>query len=190
MNNNSHKTVKQKREAGAALITSLLILLLLTIIGLGSMSATTLEEKMAGNSRDRELAFQAAEAALSIGENKVLELFNLTHGGLKVPEYLNSNAANHSCDSNPGGNIQGTCGPHGPILEPLGTTNWNHALVVGHGLKAHDSGSNTDLKAPKYFVELVRKNGDDYIFRVTAKGFGGDSDAVVILQSTVILDIP
>jgi len=51
------------------LIISLMLLLLLTIIGVTAMNNVTLEERMAGNLRDADLAFQAAEAALRDGEN-------------------------------------------------------------------------------------------------------------------------
>lgn len=57
-----------RRESGAALIVALLIMLMMTVIGLTAMSTSTLEEKMAGNMRDQQLAFQAAETALLDGE--------------------------------------------------------------------------------------------------------------------------
>ena len=56
------------RQKGAALVTSLIILLMLTLMGVAAMQTTTLEEKMAGNLRNENLAFQAAEAALRAGE--------------------------------------------------------------------------------------------------------------------------
>ncbi len=55
-------------ESGAALIVALIMLLLITIVGVSAMQTTTMEEKMAGNLRDRHVAFQAAEAALREGE--------------------------------------------------------------------------------------------------------------------------
>ena len=55
-------------QSGAVLIISLIMLLLLTLIGTTSMQTTTLEEKMAGNMRDRNIAFQAAESALRDAE--------------------------------------------------------------------------------------------------------------------------
>jgi type IV pilus assembly protein PilX len=61
-----------RAQRGAALVVSLIILLLMTIIGVSSMQTTTLEERMAGNLRDQNLAFQSAEAALIEGE-KYLE---------------------------------------------------------------------------------------------------------------------
>jgi type IV pilus assembly protein PilX len=55
-------------QSGAVLIISLIMLLLLTIIGASSIQTTSLEEKMAGNLRNANLAFQAAESALRAGE--------------------------------------------------------------------------------------------------------------------------
>lgn len=59
-------------QQGAVLIVSLLILLVMTIIGITSVQVTTLQEKMAGNLRDKSVAFQAAESALRAGENLLL----------------------------------------------------------------------------------------------------------------------
>jgi type IV pilus assembly protein PilX len=58
-------------QSGAVLIISLIMLLLLTLIGASSMQTTTLEEKMAGNMRDRNIAFQAAESALRDAEQDI-----------------------------------------------------------------------------------------------------------------------
>lgn len=52
------------RQGGAVLVISLIMLLMLTLIGISSMSTVTLEEKMVGNMRDHNLAFQAAEAGI------------------------------------------------------------------------------------------------------------------------------
>jgi Tfp pilus assembly protein PilX len=50
--------------AGAVLITGLLILAVMTILGLGFMRGTILQERMTGNLKEQAGAFQAAEAAL------------------------------------------------------------------------------------------------------------------------------
>lgn len=55
-------------QTGAALIVGLVMLLVMTMIGVSAMQTNLLEEKMAGNYRDRDLAFQAAEAALRDAE--------------------------------------------------------------------------------------------------------------------------
>lgn len=52
------------RQHGAVLIVSLILLLVMTLIGVFAMRDTILQERMAGNARDRDMAFQAAEGAL------------------------------------------------------------------------------------------------------------------------------
>jgi len=59
------------RQNGAVLAMALVFLLLLTIIGISAITTTTLQEKMSGNMLDRNLSFQAAEAALRDGERHV-----------------------------------------------------------------------------------------------------------------------
>ncbi len=56
------------RQSGAALITSLIFLTVLTILGMSSLGTALLESRMAGNARDRNIAFQAAEMGLRDAE--------------------------------------------------------------------------------------------------------------------------
>lgn len=62
------KTTTVHDQSGAVLIIGLVFLVLLTIIGMTAMQVTTMQEKMAGNARDHDLAFQNAEAGLRNGE--------------------------------------------------------------------------------------------------------------------------
>lgn len=65
-------------QRGTALVISLVFLLLLTLLAVTAVSTSTLEEKMAGNLKDKHLAFQAAEAALVDAE---LHIRNNTPSG-------------------------------------------------------------------------------------------------------------
>src|SRR3989344_628961 len=65
------KRFSPPRQRGVALIMALVFLLLLTILGIAALNTTSLEEKMANNVKDRNLAFQAAESALVVAENWV-----------------------------------------------------------------------------------------------------------------------
>lgn len=56
------------RQRGTALIFSLIMLLILTVIAITAVTTSTLNEKMAGNLRDKELALQSAESAVRSGE--------------------------------------------------------------------------------------------------------------------------
>ncbi|MBK9615502.1 MAG: hypothetical protein IPO35_08275 [Uliginosibacterium sp.] len=52
------------RQSGAALVVGLVVLVMLTLLGIAAMRTSALEERMAGNLRDSNIAFQSAEAAL------------------------------------------------------------------------------------------------------------------------------
>lgn len=58
-------------QRGITLVMTLVFLLLLTILGVTAINTSTLQEKMSGNLRDQDVAFQAAESALRGGEDSV-----------------------------------------------------------------------------------------------------------------------
>ncbi|MEX2469322.1 MAG: PilX N-terminal domain-containing pilus assembly protein [Pseudohongiellaceae bacterium] len=57
-----------QRQRGAILLFCLVFLAVLTMMGLSGMESATLEERMSGNMRDHEVAFNAAESALQGAE--------------------------------------------------------------------------------------------------------------------------
>ena len=63
---------QNNKQTGSALIVALSILLVLTILGISSLRTSSLEERMAGNTRDAQLAFAAAEAALREAEEFII----------------------------------------------------------------------------------------------------------------------
>src|SRR5436305_2096572 len=58
------RITSRERERGAVLIVALLFLVILTMLGVTAMTGTTMEQRMAGNSKDLAVAMQAAEAAM------------------------------------------------------------------------------------------------------------------------------
>ncbi len=61
------KSMKQaSSQNGAALITALIFMVILTMLALSSMNTSTLEERMAANSQEVNRAFQTAESGLEI----------------------------------------------------------------------------------------------------------------------------
>jgi len=52
-------------QQGAVLITALIMLVILTLLGLSSISTTTMEERMAANTQEITRAFQAASTGLA-----------------------------------------------------------------------------------------------------------------------------
>ena len=55
-------------QRGTVLAISLMFLVVLTVIGLGGMSVSSLDERMAGNMRNSDIALQAAETVLREAE--------------------------------------------------------------------------------------------------------------------------
>ncbi len=83
-------------QAGSALIVSLIMLLLISLIGVGSMQGTILQERMASNLQDRNIAFQASERALRAGEDWLAAnaLSALTNDRLVDPATWDGTGAN------------------------------------------------------------------------------------------------
>lgn len=69
MNRNTRFSESPKNtQQGFVLIVALVLLLVLTMLGLAAAQSTSLEERMAGNARNHDLAFQAAEAGLNAAQ--------------------------------------------------------------------------------------------------------------------------
>ena len=162
-------------QRGAVLIVSLIFLLIVTLIAVGSMRDTILEEKMAGNTRDRNLAFQSAESGVREAEQFIEGIASLGNFGTTAGLY-------------------GQTEPEPVFWSP---TTWSDATY--HVVAASDFGS---YAAPRYMVKHFttvvgtegamnmsgygdnKGTGDVTIFKITARGTGGNADsAEVILRS-------
>lgn len=63
--------IKSKKQNGAALVISLVILAVVSLIGVAAMQNSSLELKLVASTKDRATAFQAAEAALDLYEKSL-----------------------------------------------------------------------------------------------------------------------
>jgi len=68
-------------EEGVVLVVALILLLVLTLIGISSISTTSFESIISGNDRSSNAAFYAAEAALHVGMKMIPDK---VHIGSKV----------------------------------------------------------------------------------------------------------
>lgn len=71
-------------QRGFALIVSMIILLVMTVLVVNAVRHTSLNEKMSGNYMDRTRAFQAAEQGLRQGEAALANDLCSTTGGCRV----------------------------------------------------------------------------------------------------------
>lgn len=170
---------------GAALIISLVLLVLITILGIASLRGVVLEEKMASNYYDRSLAFQAAESALRVGESVALAASQEVpphQAALALTPATSVAECSSVCSS-------GMCPPPGDICPDrwnLPNPPWVSATSVN---LTDQAGT-----APQYFIEFLGNNfpcdpSDASSptgcarYRITARSQPGDGRAEVILQS-------
>lgn len=163
-----------KNQRGAILFVALVLLLVLTLIGVTAMQTTTLQERMAGNLRDKNVAFQAAEAALRDCEDllneAVIPAFNGNNGLYKSADTSNLEApvwttVDWDTDAREYG-VDGTKEFAQAAADPRCIVEELPAVVMPGGSLASDD--------PAVSV----------MYRVTARAVGGSPNAVVILQST------
>lgn len=164
---------RRKHESGAALIVSLIFLLLMTLISTSSMRTATMQERMAGNMRDWNIGFQRAEASLRAAEEWLLDTDTL-------PEFNDTGGYYHlNSDDRPDWTSVPASAGNGSIAHPAdGTPEYRYYIERLSSL--HPGGVTTETGAP---VEEV------YYFRITAVGYGlavddgGDPLTSVVLRS-------
>ncbi|HED34905.1 MAG TPA: hypothetical protein ENJ08_11970 [Gammaproteobacteria bacterium] len=164
------------KQQGAVLVVGLIMLLVMTIIGLSAMRSTILEEKMAGNFRDSNIAFQAAEAALRDGENDVM-----CQGCTRSPVISGLTNFDSSCTG-------GLCGGWSPTV-------WTDATKMGNAVVYGTYTAATAISGvaapPKYLVEGKKCNAAGWAtwkncYQITATGYGGSTTTTRILQEVYI----
>jgi type IV pilus assembly protein PilX len=165
-----------KKQKGAVLIVSMIFLVIMTLIGMAGIEVTGLEEKMAAQSRDRQMAFEAAEAALHDGE-----------------AYLESVVTMPAFD--------GSNGLYTPKTD--GTNNWDDWSALGTSVRSMRSQvTDSDKKGfsqlsafATYIIEELAASAPDdskeagkakeqrRYYRITARAVGLSSSSEVKLQS-------
>lgn len=189
-----------KQQNGMVLIIALIILLAMTTIGVSSISTTTLEERMAGNFNDRNLALQSAEAALRDGERFILKnrpdasQFNnncTVQAGLC--DYVNNNALTTSYWMD--ATIWSTANRHRIYNTTLDNNLYSQPKYIIEFM-GYTCGEKTNPADPDCWDEPTNAGdparpdpfyGDPAIYRVTALGYGQQNTTTVMLQSTFTL---
>jgi type IV pilus assembly protein PilX len=161
-------TLSNRPQQGSALIVAMVLLLVMTLLGVTAVRNTTLQERMAGNLRDSNLAFQAAERALRDGETflrgAVLPAFTDANGLLTMQEDAGQPAFWNAYDWD--GNSRTAAGVLEVARDPF--------YVIEELPPVPDEGGS----------ERFGPLPDIGFYRVTAQGVGGSVDAVAILQTT------
>lgn len=191
------------RQGGFALIAGLVVLVLLTLIMLAALRMASLEERMAGNLKNQNIAFQAAESALREAEM-------LIHNSASTID-LDGDGTNEGNPFNP---MDLYTGPFQEVDDPVcvsGLCQRSKMVCVDDECSMAELNSNhirtldddevrtanldiPGIEEPQYVIEIVdipsAGNGSTderrrYVtFRITARAWGEDPNSLVQLQST------
>lgn len=170
-----------KSQSGAVLVVGLVLLLILTVIGLASIRGTDLQERMAGNMRDRNIAFQSAEAALRRGESVLNAALLPSFTGSQVGYWPDLNKQ--------------------PAVKPR-PASWTKQQWESNSVELPNNTIAAVVKQPRYTIEKVIVTGlaasqgsavdhesvekmtEAEYFRITSRALGLTEDTEVILQTT------
>jgi type IV pilus assembly protein PilX len=150
------------RQQGAALVIALLILIVLMMLGIAAMQTSLQSEKMSRNQRDRQIAWQAAEAALLDAE------YDIGNPGSQRYALFGSNHG------------KGEIAPPGVSAFVIYGQYSGHLMQTGIGM--------LPALLPRYLIALLPQNQSDKSrrYRISALGFGPDRHTKVVLQSVYL----
>lgn len=178
-----------RRQQGAILVVSLVLLLVMTVLALSASQMTRMNERMAANSRDRDLALQSAEAGLRNGE-RLIQGFT---GSPPIPCTTTSARcqvyANNALPADIGFQDSTWWNATGWRYDTSSTT-WSTtagSAIMGAGMARSD---------PRLMVEEIEEVPDTltippsgpppsrFYYRMTAAAEGGTSTSQVVIRST------
>lgn len=181
----SHLSGRFKSHQGIALISCLLILVMLTLLALTMFRSNGLQQKIAGNTREKARAYEAAQNALQFAE------YYLVNGN-PVTGIPCSTVLTVTTDTNLG--AMRTCSnlldnPDEPSTWPA-IINYQPPLmkVATGGGSAVDGSGNADInysKMPGLYIAYLglAPDGQQMLYSVTAAGYGGSTSSLAVVQS-------
>ena len=176
-------------QEGFVLIVGLVILGLLTMLALSAMRDTTMQEKMAGASRDAGLAFQAAESALRDAENCITG----TTGGCAFDEVANDAHFAQDDAAFPGHNAlfnANTWGAYDPPGDPTdlegvpskrkGDATDGVNYIIRKASTSGGTGTGGDAGTSDYSSSKAKSS--QAIYEITARGAGAGGAGQSVLR--------
>jgi type IV pilus assembly protein PilX len=163
----------------------LLVLLVAEMLSVAAVQMALMGERSARSHRDAEVAWQAAEAALADAELDMTQIRTSVFDG--------NNAAAFSFGCGTSSTTKGLCANADSDKPAWLTVDFTDASgpsvaygeLTGRVFNAGESGARPAM-APRYVIELVPDTsgtpGSNYVYRVSAMGFGPRPDIQVVLQ--------
>jgi type IV pilus assembly protein PilX len=183
------RTSAVSRQRGIALVTSLLLLIIITILALSMFRGFGSQEKIAGNLREKDRALHAAESAQQYAEWWLTQgTFSSAGAVACTSPALSANAVQPQICNQTLPNALGlTWQPivNVPLPWAMGFTYTPPGMSVTPG----QNGPNGDppyFGPPAFYIaDLgVARDGAGEAYQIDAYGYGGASSTVAIVEST------
>jgi len=176
------------RQAGVSLVIVLIFLIILSGLGITAMQGSTFAARIAGNEADRNLAFQAAEAAIKDAER---DLANMAWNSATNVFVNCIDTPITGCRTNPNEGkthfaancLDGRCaGNAGRIWEA--TTTWTSTRSVVYGTYTRMPALAVVAQQPRYVLEAFgNPSTGELAYRITAVGYGANASTQAFVQS-------
>jgi Tfp pilus assembly protein PilX len=180
---------KRCAQGGAALVTSLVVMLVALMIGVAAARAAIHGERSARVERDRHIALSAAEAALADAERDIEAASSPGRAALFA-----AGLAPVAQGCGRGVDDLGLCAvtagapePQWQLVDLLHDQLASVAFGAFTGARMQAGAGPLPARAPRYLIEFVPVAGataaSGQFFRITAFGFGARASTRVVLQS-------
>jgi len=178
---------------GMALITSMLLLIVMTIMALSMFRSYGTEERLAGNTRDKQRAINAAISAQQYAEY-MLASGNAPASGICPATVLPSGV--EVCTNSPGPSFTSIPWTTGVTYAAFTATTVNGMKNVVSTTGTPDApGLNESAsyyKAPIFYITDLGANAGQppgEVYQVDALGYGGTQNTVAVVESTFVVGL-
>jgi len=179
-------------QRGIVLISSLLLLLVVTIIALGMFRSFGIQEKIAGNTREKQRALQAAVSAEAYAENWLMTGGASLSAPAQCNALLNANAGEGQICSNtlPTVVLDVTVVPWQIAGANVGVsyTPPNMVISATTSVSAANVANPSYYQAPVFYISDMGASADPNIpgevYQIDAAAYGGNSNTAVVVEST------
>lgn len=180
----------RRPQHGAALVTALLLLLVMTILSVTLFRKVVGEERIAGDVREHQRAFAAAQTSLQFAENWLTNVYtgNLNTCTQSVVA-VTSVSAVQVCDAPVYGSASTASAQRAVVTEP---TSWRTRFTyqpTGMSIGSSDASNQRHAQLPGFYISSLGlgPDGRTPYYQVTSYGVGGNGTSVSVVQATYAL---
>jgi type IV pilus assembly protein PilX len=165
------------------LVSSLLLLVVVTILSLSMFRSVGIQEKIAGNIREKQRALHAAEGAQQYAEWWLASGTNAASAAVVCANLLNANLGQGQICSN---KLAAAAGSVTTVPWQSGGVNIGVNYTPPNMTVTAASDAGTYVAAPRFYISDLgaAATGQGEVYQIDAVGYGGDATAVAVVEST------